>query len=512
MARLCELLALALGYAATYLGIAALTVGYEYQLEWLEGGIVDEVGRALAGRQLYAPPRLEYVAYVYTPLYFYAAAATAGVLGLDLLAPRLLSLLATLGSTALIVAFVRKELVRLGAPGESWTYGLLSGGFFLATFDLTGKWFHLARVDSLALFLLLAGCHGIRFGRSPASAVASGFLLCAAFLTKQTALVAAVPMLAALLFTERRRALRVGGALAAALLVSSVGFELASGGWYRYFVFDLPRHHGIVPERWITFWTHDLLRVWIAVVGSILALLSLFGRDRGTAGFYTGLWIGFVGSSLVARVRPAGWINSLLPAAAALAITFPLAVALARTRSRPTRWGGVGRTLAGALLLVQLLLLAYDPRSAVPTEEDRRAGERLLRYVREIEGEVLIPQHRFLQTRVGKTSFALDMAADDVLRAPDHPARRRLLTEIQTAIRSLRFDAVILHDDGWTRRVPGFGEAYVFVEDLFGESPVYRPVVGYRMRPTRVHWRRDLAFSGSGTRSHTPQPGVRRSR
>ena len=66
----------------------------------METPSIQAVRRILEGQPLYGPPSLDYVPALYGPLYFYVAAGVARVLGPSLFALRLVSLLATVGSTS----------------------------------------------------------------------------------------------------------------------------------------------------------------------------------------------------------------------------------------------------------------------------------------------------------------------------------------------------------------------------------------------------------------------------
>ena len=136
-------------FVGTYLFVVYHTLGYPFDLEWMEGGTLDVVTRIRAGEPIYRSPSLEYVAYIYTPFYYIATALSSYALGVDLLSARMVSFVATLGTTATIHFLVRHET-------KSHAWGFVGAGLFLATYDASGKWFHLARVDNLALFGLLA--------------------------------------------------------------------------------------------------------------------------------------------------------------------------------------------------------------------------------------------------------------------------------------------------------------------------------------------------------------------
>ena len=60
-----------------FLFVALSRVTYPFALEWLEAGTYTHVVRVLEGKPLYAAPNYEFIAMIYTPLYFYGAALLA---------------------------------------------------------------------------------------------------------------------------------------------------------------------------------------------------------------------------------------------------------------------------------------------------------------------------------------------------------------------------------------------------------------------------------------------------
>ncbi len=132
------LLWFALLFPAAYLGVAVLRLSYPFELEWLEGGCLDHVGRVLDGKKLYGPPSLEFVPFIYTPLYYYVAALVAGIVGFGFLPLRLVSFAASLGCLGCIYLVVRREtLDRFPA--------VLAACLFAATYRASGGWLDLAR-------------------------------------------------------------------------------------------------------------------------------------------------------------------------------------------------------------------------------------------------------------------------------------------------------------------------------------------------------------------------------
>ena len=53
-----------------FLYLASQRIGFQYEIEWMEGGIYERVARVLEGKPLYVSPSLEFSPFVYTPLYY----------------------------------------------------------------------------------------------------------------------------------------------------------------------------------------------------------------------------------------------------------------------------------------------------------------------------------------------------------------------------------------------------------------------------------------------------------
>jgi 4-amino-4-deoxy-L-arabinose transferase-like glycosyltransferase len=175
-------------------------MGYPFELEWMEGGSLGQVSWILSGHKLYGPPSLEFTPWVYPPLYFYVSAAVSSMLSGGLLPLRLVSFVASLGSLAFIFAIAQRET---GSRRAGW----LSAGLFVATYQLGGTWFDLARVDSLFLVLSLAALYVLRFTESFRAALLAGVLISLSFFSKQTALGVATPVALFLVAVDWRRGL-----------------------------------------------------------------------------------------------------------------------------------------------------------------------------------------------------------------------------------------------------------------------------------------------------------------
>lgn len=475
--------ALAAGSVALYVLLAVARLRYPYELEWMEGGSVDHVRRILGGESLYVRPSVEFVPYIYTPLYFYAAAVVAKVVGVGFVALRLVSFAASVGVFLLIFLLVRRET-------DSNLVGLLSCGLFAATFRLSGAWFDIARVDSLFLLLLLASAYLARFSASWRSAALAGAFAALSFLTKQVGLLVAVA-LAVFLF---RRSWRHGSAFVAVVATTVVGttllFNRWSGGWYNYYVFELPREHEILREQLVRFWSKDLLApLALALAFGAFFLLSVVLRRSSPdlVWFYVPVPAALVAASWIGRLHSGGYDNVLIPAYAAVAILFGLgAERLLSIGSGSTPW--LAATFLLSAVPLQFATLAYDPFEQVPSRADRAAGRELTTTLESFDGEVWMPAHGHFTAEAGKGAFAQGFAMLDVMRSKGRKGKEDLMADIASAVASKRFAAVIVDSvPSVSVLPPGFDRHYQARGPLFRSPDALYPVTGAQVRPETVY-------------------------
>lgn len=430
-----------------FLAVALARVGFPYELEWMEGGVLDHVARVAEGRPLYVAPSLEFTPFLYTPLFYWVCAPLVRIFGVELWVLRAVSISATLALLGLLGYAVSRD-------ARDRVAGLAAAGLFAATFAASGGWLDLARVDALSLLLLFAGAWLLV--RDERHDFVAGTLLAAAVLTKQTALVVAVFLCATRLVTghgwgRARPSLVVSGWLAAAVVL----LERSSSGWFLFYVWDLPRAHGMALPHAVDFWREDLL----ATVPFVLALALLHLASSTWGGATAGRWgavTGMLVASWGARAHVGGWSNVLLPAY--LALSWMAGEAIARVRpgdgTVPERApAGSASWLVPALVLVQIAWLGYRPAPNLPTEADRRALGELVERLRSIEGPVLAPAHTQLGRLAGADATAHEMALIDVLRSDRLDVAHALRQDIRRALRERRYAAVVLDHEWWGREL-----------------------------------------------------------
>ncbi len=475
VARGAALSAAALFFLA-YIVIAVLRMTYPFELEWMEGGILDHVRLAAGGEKIFAEPSLDFVSFLYPPLYYYAAALSVFVFGMEFHSLRLLSFFSSLGCLAWIFTIVRRES---GAVVPA----VLAAGFYVATFDRSGGWMDLARVDSFYMLLLMGGVYGIAFARKPTGLVSAGLLLAGAAMVKQSALVVCFPVAVYALFQDRVRGAWWVGSLFGFTTASAWLLDVIHDGWFRYYCWTVPREHPVVPGAWIGFWSRDMLPLLIGCTLAIFFIAAKSTRkELRRRLLYLAIAAGMIGSSWSVTSVVGAWHNNLMPAFAAVSILAALGLQrlLKAARDRPAWVLGVW-----ILVLVQFLVLTFDPRVHVPTETDRAAGESLIERLAGIEGEVFIPNHGYLAQRAGKRMQAHTLGMDNIFLDDPGPVGMALRKELLDALRERRWAVVIIESDG--RYLPGVREGYTLIGHVFDDPDVFWPVTGGRLRPEYVY-------------------------
>jgi dolichyl-phosphate-mannose-protein mannosyltransferase len=466
-------------YPLIYLYLAYHRMSYPFELEWMEGGGLAQVGRILGGEGIYARPSLAYVPFIYPPLYYYTAAAMSRVLGeAGFLPLRLVSFLSSLTCFLLIFRMVLRQTGDRSAA-------FLSSALFAATFKAGGAWLDVARVDSMFLALFLAAVSVLAPSRSYRRCVAAGVLFSLSALTKQTALVMCAPLALYLLWKSRRQAAALVAPMVLILGGATVLQDRATGGWFSYYVLLLPRHHAWTRDVLISFWFRDLLStlpiVLLMVLFAFLPLLEAHRRFDGP--FWLVIAAGMFAGSYLMRIFEGGYENVLLPALAVLSLMFGLAYGAIRgwLAGLHPDWRRSGEAFVSVTCLVQFAFpgLLYLPALQLPTGADLEAGRRLVQTVRDESGEVLIPSHPYLVALAGKKPSAAEIALQEVERSGT-PEQEAVEREIAEALRARRFAMVLL--DGGSDILPDFDRYYVEKARVLHGKEFY-PVTGAKRRP-----------------------------
>jgi Dolichyl-phosphate-mannose-protein mannosyltransferase len=467
-------LAAAAAHLVTVFALMAVRVPYPFEIEWMEGAVVDHVQRVAQGQALYVPPSLEFVPFLYPPLYYGLAALVSFVVGEGFLGLRLVSALSSVGILAVIAAVVYRETGRRDAA-------LVGAGLFAAMYRIGGAWFDVGRVDMLMLFLLVAAVYAARYGQR-STVLVTGLLLGAAFLTKQTAALVATPLV--LWMVAARRGQGVGAAIVTFVLAAggSLLLDAWHDGWYRYYVFELPATFPAQKRRMLNFFLQDLRPVALTAGLGLAAVLG--GPDWRTAAFRLAILAGFCGGSMVSRGDDGGYENVLLPAFAGLSLVGAIGFDTVRRAltSGATTMPALGTVWPSLLLIVQFGLLVYNPFDQMPSAQSEAAGRQLVARIAEAPGEVWVPYHGYLATAAGKAPHAHWMAIGDITRFGPPELREPLIREVQEALSGHRFDLVVMSNYPFAD-FPSLEPAYVRGERAVATPGAFLPLTGSPRRP-----------------------------
>lgn len=481
-------LAGAVSFLLVYVGIAVLRIGYPFELEWMEGGLVDGVRRILEGQPLYVEPSVDFIPFAYPPLYHWLAAAVAKLTGIGYLPLRAVSFAASLGSFAVTYALVQRET-------RAWFPSVLAACLFAATFSVSAGYFDIARIDSLGMFLLLGGIYLARFATTRRGAALAGAVFFLSFMAKQIALTAAVPVVLYYALAPHRRAMALPFALTLAALTAgtSLAMDALHEGWFSYYVFEFHIGRGSDEEMFWTFLATDVASVGVAVgLGLVFVGLRMGNAEtRPTALFYLLVAGALTAACALARSLALGaGPNVSIPFHAIAAVLFGLGV-----HAADEAVGSEGRRqpLRVALLLgcmTQFLMLVYNPARHVPSNEDVRAGNGLVDRIANIDGDVFVPCHAWLPAQARKRTWVHAVGIYDQLH---HEHTRPLIRDsLLKALDEKRFGAVVL-DYAWgkERWLQDAIEAnYPSAMPLFApEDPWFRPVTGVPTRPQTLYLR-----------------------
>lgn len=460
--------------------VAGQRLDYPYQLEWLEGAVLQEASRLLRGLPLYPPPSLSYAPLNYPPLYFMAAAGAMRVLGEGFLAMRAVSLAASVVIFVMLFWFVRR------ATGRTWA-AVLALGLFAACFRAGGAWLDVGRLDTLSVALLLGGVLVLDADRSPhRGPLAAAALVVLAFLAKPTAIVMFAPVLLWCALEDRGRAIRLGLYLGGLLAAAVLALDAWSAGGFRYYTFGVASRR---PLDWRLAWHFpvDLLRTLApaSIVIGIAAWMPGTRQPLRPLGAFIALAIGHLASTWILRTHIGCYENVLIPVH--LSIMGLTAVAYARLNAAAVASHAARRpaVIAGCALLAQLVILAWDPRWQVPTADDRAEGDRLVELLRNEPGRVLFPSHPYLLMRAGKPENVHVQCFMDIVKGSDGERERALLAQMRDSLDAHAWDMLVLDNNDWLTD-EAYQAGYRARAPLFRNDRVFWPVTGMKTRPEWV--------------------------
>jgi hypothetical protein len=439
----------------------AARASFPLDLEWMEGGTLVHAQRLASGARIYVPPSVDFIPFLYTPLYPALLAVLSKVLPLGYVLGRSVSLLSFAGALALMAwTAVRQAAGRPRLMAGALAVG--GAGIIAGSFEFTGAFYDLARADSLLLLLEAAALTLAFAGGSLATAAAAGLAMALAFLTKQTGPVVGVGIGLGLLVADWRRGL-VYGAVAGALMGLGLLYLVRSSqGWFWTYIFKLHQSHPFRPDT-LAFTPRELWREeWPVLVALVLATigLGLGGRLRRGDAILWGAAASGIVSGILGFATMWAFPNAFIPA-----VVFPVFAAVVLSARLLAHAADSAR--AGAVAVAALCALAFAGEvvkqgpplfaARMPVAADRAAAARFLERLRALPGDGFIPFHPYYAALAGRRTFVHRMGVMDVGAALGRPAG------LDAAIASQRFPWVILDWKSQPGEWPGLDRRYRLV-------------------------------------------------
>lgn len=459
---------------------------FPLDLEWMEGGMLLHSQRIATGQGIYVQPSLEFIPFLYTPLYQALLALLSFVFPLGYTLGRSITILAFSMSLAVLVVVAVLEEDRHWPRVLALGVGLLGAAMIVGSYAFTGAFYDLVRSDSLLLlFEVLALAYAYR-GEGWKSAVFSGILIALGFFTKQTASIVGIGIGLGLLIVRFRRGFYYGFAAAIVLVAGLLFLVKTSDGWFWTYIFKLHQSH---PFRKDAAFVHAPSETWhhawpIFIALALVTLALALGRrlQRRDAILWTTAIAGEV-SAIVGFGTMWAFSNAFIPA-----VFFPsLAVAILTARLvgaavLTQKWG----TSISALLVVALLgyqsfripLPAW--KDMVPSSQDRKAATKLITTLKDLPNPLFIPFHPYYGVLAGKKPFVHRMGVRDVEEALGRPKG------LDEALANQQFASIVLDWKSLPGEWPHLNTRYHVVHEFVEGVDSVRMFAGAQTSPRQL--------------------------
>ncbi len=441
------LTALAILSAVAVFCVIGLRIAFPYQLEVNETMVWELTDRVFQGKSVYVKPSVEFTPVLYPPVYLYLGAALLKLFGSSFSTLRMISLFATCGSVFLIFRAVKLRT-------HHWKYGIIAVGLFMASYQRSGFWMDLARLDSLWVFFLL-----LSFSLLPTTAskgqlaVFLGAYLAALF-TKQTTLFFA-PAFGLALFRLAPsggwvRVATFAGSQIACLMI----LHLVTSGWFSFYCFKVPGGHGIYTQRFEEFWQNAAGPTVLALLPAGLLFITVLGVHpvRRLIAPLPLFAVSAIAAAILGSMKIGGSWNHFIPLFAFNAIW--AGVLLARWGEHFIPRSGLRATQTWARLipigccLGQFIFFWHNPAGALPSPHQVESLRNLDRAISAAPRPIFCkaPFNYLLLKHQEHPTHVNPDALQDLRWAGLHNLARPLEEELERLINTGHFRTLVLYE------------------------------------------------------------------
>jgi len=446
-------LGLSAGWALILAVVFALRVGFPLELEWMEGGSLQQAFRVQQGLPVYGPPSPEFVPFLYPPLYPALLALLGFVFPLGYGLARAVSIAAVIATCLALWRLCRFE-------HKPIAHAAIAVGLFLSGYVFGFRWLDLARGDALFLALVLWGlvllreCEG-----SWKKAVLAGALVALGFWTKQTAAVFVLASALAGLLVAPRQFWAYAGTIA---VIDGGGVLLGqwlTDGWLWTWIYEMHQSHAFNQERFEK-------KTWGMFIHAapflVVLLLSLLGVGFGLAVRRVRQTVRLIGArgprdGLARAWLRATWLGLRAVSGPLYWAILAAAGLLVSALGYSTQFAEPNAFIPGVCFGAAFLAVAL-PDSTV--RRDDLAGVLTVRRALELLGLSLIivqlcfalvvePMYQPIQSKGLAAGWRESYAWQDPWRTIPRPEQRRRAAMLRAEIESLDVPLLALHRPWW---------------------------------------------------------------
>jgi len=406
---------LCIGFIVMDMFIIFSRMFYPYQLEWMEGASLIQVKRLMAGQALYTPPSINYVPLIYPPLFFYASAGIAKLIGFGFGALRFVSFLSSAICAFIIYAIIAETT-------NSKFAGLLGAGCFVSTFLLAGQWFDIARTDMFAAVLSMLAIYLAREkdDHKNVKILLSGLLFALAFLTRQGALLVGLAAILYYSIFNWRRASWLALSFGLSFTILYTIFWFNSTGWISFYLFTIPSAHvfNFKPGHIISVLVSQFSSIPLFVIAAIIPMImtprKIFS-DKAYR-YYYAMAGSLIVTGVIGRLNAFSGPNVYVPSYLGVALLVGLEAGWLMETVQPANNKSLFVILEWGLLSIQFasLIPAYIQTKIIPTVQDRSAGNALVAKIKSYKGDVLLFENNYLALYAGKTPYYNEMPMSEI--------------------------------------------------------------------------------------------------
>jgi hypothetical protein len=379
-------------------------LNFPYNLDVMEGTVLQHVQRAATFDYIYVEPKPEYVPLAYNPLYYVISVPFVWLFGSTLFVLRLVSIIAAIGIGFLLFLVVYKK-------SGSRLWGLFAAGIFAASYQVMDAYIDNAHSDSWFIFLVLLGGFLISQNRSRRYNITGLIFLLLSFWFKQHGALFAIG--GVLYLTWREGICRSWIYWVLAIIIGPFAFFLLGpqlfGPKFLYFTWQVPMGWSELSFEAIRRYLVFIVKYYpiLACIGVFSLILFIF-KDRKRISIWETLFVTALLSGIMGSMDPGSSDNVFIP----MSVFFILNGLMGLIDfEKAARWPVV------LSLFTSFALLLYNPTELMVSPRSNEVYNEFILTLKALDGPVFSPAGP-LQSGYEFYPAAHWVALEDMIRGP----------------------------------------------------------------------------------------------